>query len=146
MISMEELLMGRAKFQELSEELQVNGKNLLDKLNQVRTLYGKPMYVNSGYRRQSDNDATANASKASKHMLLLACDFRDNDGELRKWCLEHLQQLKDIGIYLEDFRWTPNWVHMQIVAPGSGKRIFIPSSASPIAPDHFDGNYDPSFD
>jgi len=32
----------------------------------------------------------------------------------------------EIGLWFEDFKATPTWVHAQAVAPKSGKRFFMP--------------------
>jgi len=40
----------------------------------------------------------------------------------------------ECGLWAEDFRWTPTWVHLQRIPPKSGKRIYIPSNSPPKAP------------
>ena len=75
----------------------------------------------------------------------LAVDFRDQDGALRNWCLANLALLHRNGVWLEDFKWTPTWVHMQIVAPGSGKRIYPPRKSGAMV-SNWDGKYDGRFD
>lgn len=125
MISLQELLMGRAKMEDLSSEVQENGKDLLIKLNQFRTEYGSPMYVTSGYRRPEDNSA-ANGSKRSAHMSLQACDFKDEDGKLFEFIKNDPSILERCDLYMEDPRWTPNWIHLQNRA--AGRRIFLPYS------------------
>lgn len=71
MISVEEVLMGRIKLEDLSPELRTNLDDLLIKLNKFRTEYGKPMYVTSGYRTEADN-AKARGSKTSAHLTCQA--------------------------------------------------------------------------
>ena len=34
---------------------------------------------------------------------------------------------------MEDPQWTPTWVHLQIVPPGSRRRVYIPSSKPALA-------------
>lgn len=149
MISMDELLMGRQKFNDLTDEQKKNAKILLDRINQVRAAYGKPMKVNDGIRRVQDTPP--NGAKASKHLIGAAVDIDDDDTLFMwKWCLANLELLKKIGLYMEDPRWTHGkvgtWMHFQIVPPASGKRIFVPSTAPASAPDIWDGKYDKKFD
>lgn len=133
--------MGRAKMEDLSPELQQNLRILHERINIIRAEYGKPMVVSSGYRRQSDNDKTANAAKMSNHLKCAAVDIRDTDGKFWAWCIKNIETFEELDLYLEDKRWTPTWVHIQIFPPKSGKRVFIPSAKPPIAPDIWDGKY-----
>lgn len=124
-------------------EQDTNLATLLDKMNQVRTAWGKPMTVTSGLRSQADQARINPGAPQSKHLLGAACDIAD-DGSLRDWVLQNLQMMKDLGLFFEDFRWTKGWVHFQCLPPTSGHRIFVPSSAPPTDPDAWDGQYDPS--
>jgi hypothetical protein len=147
-VSKDELLMGRDKQYalEYSQLISDNLDKLLVPINKIGDAWGKPMKVNSGWRPPEINDATPGAAAHSKHMEGLAVDFSDPDGELLKWTLNNLQLMEELGIFMEDFRWTKGWVHYQIGAPSSGRRIFVPSTARPSAPDAWDGNYDHSTD
>lgn len=127
MITMQEILMGRANFLDLPEDIQKNGEVLLTALNQFRKEYGKPMYVSSGYRSPFINQNTKGASKTSAHMSLQACDFKDN-GELFEFIKKDPAVLERCNLYMEDPRWTPTWIHLQIRKPASGNRIFLPYS------------------
>lgn len=145
MIKKKEVLMGRDKeyASQYTKEISDNIDLLLEKMNVIRKAYAKPMIVASGWRPKEINDATKNAAKKSNHTKGLAVDIRDVDGKLWKWVILNLKLMKQLGIYLEDKRWTPTWVHFQIVPPKSEKRIFIPSSAPPKAESIWDGKYDP---
>jgi hypothetical protein len=125
MISKAEYLMGRDKDAPLDEFQEKNLIKLLEALNQFRAIYGKPMIVSSGYRPAAIN-AKIGGAKASNHMICLACDFRDLDGELAKYCLDNLNVLVDCGLYMENPEKTKGWVHLQIKRPGSGNRVFNP--------------------
>lgn len=144
MITKKELLMGRDTLfpNEYTEEVSRNLDKLLIPLNAVRQKYGKPMHVSSGWRPSKINASLSNSAKKSNHMLGLAADFKDPNGELSKWIIENLEFVAQQGLYVEDFRWTKGWVHLQCVAPGSRKRIFVPSSAPMTNPDSWDGIYD----
>ena len=144
MISKKELLMGRDKkyASEYTKEVSDNLDKLLIPLNILRKRYGKPMYVSSGWRPAAVNASLSNAAKKSNHMKGLAADFKDPDGKLRDWVVKHLEWLAGLGLYMEDFRWTPGWVHFQIVAPRSKNRVFVPSARPPRVPDAWEPVWD----
>lgn len=146
MISLKELLMGRAEFKDLPKDVQDNIMTLLERINKIRTAYGKPMLVSSGYRTPESNDATANAAKASNHLIGAAVDIADKDVKLWNFVVQNLQLCKDTGLWLEDKRWTPNWVHFQIFPPKSGKRIYRPSMKPALDEKVWSGKYDNKYD
>ncbi len=132
-ISMEELLKG-AKLDEQDQSIQDNLVILLEKLNKVRELWAKPMTVTSGLRTKADQLRIYKAKGVpeskipwgSQHIKGSAADIYDPKKELQTWCIENEDQLAEIGLWIEDFSATPNWVHFQTVAPASGKRFFKP--------------------
>lgn len=141
--------MGRAKLTDLDAETQKNLNILLERINKLRTAYGKPLKVNDGYRRPQDTPK--NGAAKSKHLLGQAIDLDDDDTAfLWKWVQNNLQLMKEIGLWIEDPRWTHGkvgtWMHFQIVPPKSGKRIFVPSTAPASLPKLWDGKYDKKFD
>lgn len=148
MISKDELLQGRDKQypNDYTQEISDNIDMLLPLLNQIRTAWGKPMNVASGWRPPSINASTPGAATHSKHMQGLAADIQDLDGSLWAWVLENLALMQSLGIFMEDRRWTPTWVHFGHGAPASGHRIFVPNSMRPSAPSAWDGEYDHSYD
>jgi len=147
-ITKDELLMGRDKLfpQDYTQQISDNLDELLLKLNKVREAYGKPMKVASGWRPPAVNASTKNAAPNSNHMTGHAADIADADGELWKWVVQNLQLMADLGLYMEDKRWSPSWTHFQNLPPKSKKRIYVPSAALPIAPSIWDGRYDSKFD
>lgn len=70
---------------------------------------------------------------ASKHRTGHAVDVFDPHRKLAAWCIAHLERLTECGLAMEDPRWTPTWLHLQDLLPGSGKHVFIPSSEPPLA-------------
>ena len=70
----------------------------------------------------------AGSAANSLHMSGQAVDIADDDGVLRKWCADHLGDLTDIGLYMEDPRTTPTWLHVQTKPPASGHVVFIPNA------------------
>jgi hypothetical protein len=120
-----EYLMGRDKTDPLTDEQKANMQALLEALDKLREAFGKPMHISSGYRPASVNKAVGGAKK-SNHMLCLACDFKDPTGEIDEFCLDNLKLLKELGLYLESPNHTVGWCHVQLKAPSSGNRVFIP--------------------
>ena len=121
---------------ELTDEIRSNAEETLAKANALLERAGMDRIntVNSGWRPRSVNDATANAGTHSKHLTAEAVDIPDPDRTLARWCCDNQDALQDIGLWMEDPRWTPTWVHVQVVPPGSGKRIYVPSSAPAADP------------
>ncbi len=111
-------------------EIDTNLAILLERLNKIRKMWGKPMNVSSGLRSQAKQDeliaqGKSNASK-SKHLLGQAADISDPKGELKTWVLNNIGCLEQVGLWMEDFKYTSSWIHFQCVPPKSGKRFFIP--------------------
>lgn len=126
MISRDEVLMGRDAQYPLTQEMEANLAKLLVAINKVRTEYGKPMFVSSGYRPAAINANVPGAAKKSNHMVCLAVDIRDVDGKMKSWCLANLDKLALYGLWMEDAGSTPTWCHLQCVPPRSGNRVFKP--------------------
>lgn len=140
MINIHQYWMGRDTryAADCTREIQRNAMNTVDAVNRLLVLAEADGLVrntvSSGWRPKSINDATRNAATRSNHVVALACDIDDPDRALAQWCISNLDKVAECGIYLEDPRWSPTWLHMQIVPPGSGKRIFIPNMQPPKAP------------
>jgi hypothetical protein len=137
-ITLEQFWMGRdAEYaSELTEEIRANAQITVDKTNQLldRANTGSVHVLRSGWRPRAVNAATDNAATASKHLTGEAVDIADDDRALADYCAANQADLVEIGLWCEDFRWTPTWVHFQIIPPRSGKRIYIPSLAKPLDP------------
>lgn len=84
---------------------------------------------NGGFRPQDSRVGAGN----SKHKDGRAVDIYDPKRQFASWCLAHPEELKKRGIHMEDPRWTPTWVHLQDVPPGSGRLVYIPSTAPALA-------------
>ena len=147
MITKAELLRGRdiTFASQYTPKISDNLDDLLEPMNVVRAEYGLPMYCSSGWRPPSVNSMTAGAAPDSAHMTGEAADFKDLDGKLWAWCLANLALLKQLGLYLEDRRWTPGWVHFTTRRPTSGNRIFIPMKGLAPHPNLWDGKYDSKY-
>lgn len=145
-ITKKDLLMGRDKTyaDEYTKEISDNLDKLLIVLNKIQEKAGRNFHVNSGWRPAAINAAISGAAVHSNHTKGLAADISDPTGSIMYWVLDNLEFMKELGVFMEDFRWTPTWVHFQIVPVHSGHRIFIPNMKPAPAPERWDGRYDPS--
>lgn len=111
-------------------EIDKNLTELCARLNRVREAYAIPMTVTSGLRSQAQQDGLIAAGKSnapkSHHLTGEAADILDQSGRLKAWVKANLELIEQIGLWMEDFAHTPNWVHFQITPPRSGNRFFIP--------------------
>ena len=122
--------------EELTDEINRNAKVTVDRVNELlaRAGHSDIDHVNSGWRPQGVNDATRNSAANSRHLSAQAVDIGDADRALAHWCVDHLDDLREIGLWMEDPRWTPDWVHLQITPPRSGKLVYIPNNSPPTDP------------
>lgn len=130
---------------DLTEDIRANAAELLGRVNLLLAwAYNDHVtpaldastgtHVASGWRPPAINDATAHAAKQSRHLTGEAIDLRDNGTrDLARWCMNNLDALEEIGLWMEDPQWTPTWVHLQIVPPGSRRRVYCPSTHPPLA-------------
>ena len=132
MISMDELLQGKS-LEDQSEEIQANLAILLERLNKVRTKWGKPMTTTSGLRTMEDHlriyaekgiTDPVKIPMKSKHLVGAADDISDPDLELTQWLKANPDVLEEAELWCE--QGNKNWVHFQIFAPHSGVRWFLP--------------------
>jgi hypothetical protein len=136
MITLAQYLMGRDLKYACSDEVRSNARLTVAKTNQLKALAvadgiefpDDSTEVASGWRPEGVNECTSNAAKLSTHIIAKALDTRDPKRLFARWCLRNLDKLAEIGLWMEDPRWTPDWVHLQTVPPGSGKRVYIPST------------------
>lgn len=101
---------------ELTPEQEQNLKVLHEKMNKIRTLWGRPMIVTSGVRSMADHlriyrelaekrGKEFDESKVpmgSMHLKASACDISDPDGKLFDWCKANEEKLAEIGLWLEE--------------------------------------------
>ena len=131
-ISATEFLMGRDVAAPPTPEMIGNYNTLIPRVNEMLELFFKAnpnasrLSVNSGYRTPEVNAATKGAAPQSNHMRCAAVDLRDDDRLLSKWMLANLKAMETIGLWMEDPKSTPTWVHFQIFPPKSGRRVYLP--------------------
>lgn len=107
-----------------------NAQVILAKASELLSRAGyKVIKITSGFRPKSYNKQIG-GSPTSKHCYGQAIDLWDPDKSLGHWCLENLNTLEELGLYMEDLSTTHKdphrWVHLTYVAPKSGKRVFLP--------------------
>lgn len=131
MIFRQDILRG----QQCPPDLEDNLLEMLVKINKVCDAWGKPMTVTSGLRSKADQVAIyvkkgitdiAQIPMASKHLSAQAIDIFDPERDLQKWVVQNTTLIEEIGLWMEDFKYTKNWIHFQTVPPKSKKRFFIP--------------------
>ena len=146
MITLTDYFMGRDRTHaaELTDEIRGNAALTVARVNLLLAAAEEDLVepgidevtgtaVASGWRPAGINARTQNAATGSKHLTAQACDLQDTaDRRLARWCLRNLARLEEIGLWMEDPQWTPDWVHLQTVPPGSGKRVYRPSAAEPL--------------
>lgn len=103
---------------------------LCERLNIVRKAWGKPMIVTSGLRSEKQQEELIKAGKSnakkSKHLLGMAADIKDPNGELAAFLKANPKILEEACLWAEASEYTPGWLHLQSSPPNSGNRWFIP--------------------
>jgi len=111
-----------------------NAEGLLDKVNTLLSVFVNDnqdfvVRMNSGYRTVAHNATVLGAAPNSKHTTGQAIDIGDSHARtLALWCLSNTGLLQTLGLYCEDMRATPTWVHFQSTPPVSRARFFIPTT------------------
>lgn len=116
---------------------QANAQRLLDAVNSLMA-YAEEQGVQFKINPSTDSQvsgtrlggfrpilSTTGAARSS-HKEGLAVDIYDPDDEIDKWCIDNLDRLEKVGIYLEHPDYTTKWSHWTIRKPGSGNRVFYP--------------------
>lgn len=114
--------------EELTDQIRQAAAITVARANRLCELAGIDALLRSGWRPAAVNASVPGAAVHSTHMTGEAVDVADNDGALRKWVAAHLDALADIGLWTEDPRTTPTWLHVQTRPPKSGLRVYIPSA------------------
>lgn len=135
MITMKELI---GRLRQIEIETEANLETLMDRLNEFRKAYGKPLQVTSGlrslehhleiYRHKGITDQSKIPMK-SLHLVGLAADLVPVDDDIKHlhdWVMDNIPLMESIGLYFEAFQYTPTWCHIQVIPPKSGKMFFKP--------------------
>lgn len=107
-------------------EIEANAQRLLTRVNALLAQYGKPVTMSSGLRSAAHNATIKGAAKRSAHLTGEAIDLSDRNRDLARFCFSRLDLLVDLGLWMEDPRCTPTWVHLDIRQRAN--RVFIPDA------------------
>jgi len=125
MLQMSELL-GPYNLKDQTDEIQANLPVLLERVNQIRALWGKPMTVTSGLRTMADHlriyaakgiTDPAKIPMHSRHLIGAAVDISDPELAITAWLKETPAFLEDAKLWCEEG--NKDWVHFQCVPYGS---------------------------
>jgi hypothetical protein len=127
--SVQELLnAGQHKWKESEVDIVTmrNLKDLCAKLNKLR--FVPPRTATSCLRSIKDQQRINPSAMGSSHLYGCAVDIGDADGKLKAWLKTDAGNLALInnGLWAEDYKSTPTWVHLQTYAPASFNRVFKP--------------------
>jgi uncharacterized protein YcbK (DUF882 family) len=110
--------------------VEKNLKILFERLLELQAASELDFVITSGLRsdeKQAELIAQGKTNAVhSKHLAGAAADIYDPDGKLKEFIMGNLRVLETIGLWAEHPDHTNGWVHVQMMPPKSGKRIFIP--------------------
>lgn len=144
MITLAQYLGPYAEHVDASAAVRAAAARMLEKVNRIHALAEADGHVfptnpatgsrvsgrgNGGFRPQDCEVGSPN----SPHKLGRGVDTYDPQRSFARWCLRNLARLEAEGLYMEDPRWTPTWVHLDDRGPKSGRRVFVPSSSPALA-------------
>jgi hypothetical protein len=128
---------------EYTPQIEASGIATVDACNSLIAEYeaetGRAIdRCNSGWRPRTVNDATAHSGRLSAHIDALAEDVSGfNDVQISidggyesslfaRWCATRQDRLQALGLYMEDWHYTPHWCHLTTRAPHSGRVMYMP--------------------
>lgn len=102
-----------------SDDLLPNLQRLAELLEQVRTLLGGPIHVNSGYRCEKINEMVG-SKKTSDHLLGLAADFVCPSYGIPDYIVRKI--LASGLSYKQVIREFDSWVHISVPKEGEAAK------------------------
>lgn len=125
--TVDELLRAGSRKWKKSEVDAVTLRNLEDLCRKVNALEYEPaMYSSSCLRSLADQKRINPKAMGSSHLYGCAVDIADPDGKLAAFLLAMKEKLVECGLWMENPKYTPGWVHLQTYAPKSFNRVFNP--------------------
>lgn len=113
-----------------NEAMKKNLEILFQRVMELQDACEIALTITSGLRSDEHQAKLIAEGKSgalhSKHLAGAAADLYDPDGLLADWALINLKVLENIGLWIEDPAYTKGWLHVQMMPPKSGKRVFIP--------------------
>lgn len=128
-ITVEEYFAAYAGHPDITPERLANGEALIGKVDallEAAALDGLVLAVNpytdclisgsgnGGFRPQ----ACLIGAPKSTHKQGRGVDIYDPQRRLQAWCYRHPELMKELGLTMENGRWTPTWCHLQDTPPG----------------------------
>lgn len=104
-------------------------RNLEDLILKVNKLgFVPPRNASSCLRSIKDQMRINPKAMGSSHLYGCAVDIADADNKLKTWLQteQGKKALVECGLWAEDYKSTPTWVHLQTYSPKSGNRVFLP--------------------
>lgn len=127
MISLQAYLMGREAEFPPTPEMLADANSLLQRVESLFYDLGIELTdddLSSGYRPGRFN-VMAGGSANSAHLKCVAIDIKDPNKKFAKAVLQNPQLLDRHGLYLEDPKYCPTWLHLQ--TRKTRNRVFKPS-------------------
>lgn len=128
-MTLEQLLCG-VSWSAIPPAHKANLMVLLNRINLIEAARAEPMTVTNSYRTMAHHleiyakkgiTDPAKIPMKSAHLVGKAVDIYDPAKELQEWCSTSESTLRNIGVWMENFEATPNWVHFQTNPYGSFK-------------------------
>lgn len=119
--------------EDFTPEVCYNAGKLINKINHLgfkpARFFSSCLRSRQGQIRIYKEKGITDVSKipfGSAHLTGEGVDIADPDHKLQEWLKKNELKLRVCGLYCEDFKYTPTWVHIQDRAPKSGNIFFIP--------------------
>lgn len=106
--------------EEIKENLTALVENVLDPL---REWYGKPIYVNSGYRCPELNKAVGSKAKKSQHLYGQAADIDVNSKSENKKLFDFIANNLDFDQLINESNFS--WVHVSFKKNGVNRKQIL---------------------
>ena len=96
----------------------------MEQLDKIRAKWGRPIYVNSGYRCPELNKAVGGV-KTSQHQLGVAVDITTKDAKLDKQLYDMIVQNFDYDQCIWERSGSTVWIHYSYVRPNRKLKLSI---------------------
>lgn len=115
----------RIDSEECTTSVRANAADLAERVSKLCDLLGVKPRITSGFRTIEAN-RKAGGARSSNHLKGMAVDLADSDGSIANHILADPSLLITCDLYLENPKYTKGWIHVQLVPPKSGLRVFTP--------------------
>ena len=131
MITLAEYVGPYSNNEDWTPDVQVAAAGLLDKVNNLLNRYvadGGLLVINPATQSMISGQTNGGfrpqgcpiGAPRSKHKIGRGVDVYCPmpARSLSRWCYAHPEVMEELGLTMEDARWTPGWCHFQDVPPG----------------------------